>query len=599
MQDLPFHRQALHAAYAAGTAPAEVVAEAMRRIAEADDPGIFIALRPAAEAIAEAAALGPFDPQRLPLFGLPFAIKDNIDLTGLPTTAGCPAFAYTPGRDAFVVARLRQAGAIAVGKCNLDQFATGLVGTRTPYPVPRNAVDPTLVPGGSSSGSAVAVARGLVSFALGSDTAGSGRVPAALNNIVGLKPSLGLLSCSGVVPACRTLDAVSIFAATVADAWAVLDTAAAFDPADPYARRFRRASLAPLPPLLRVGVPDAAGRRFFGDALQAAAFDAALRLIERLGGRLIECDFRPFFDVAAMLYEGAWLAERLTVVEDLLGRDPPTLHPVTRSVIEPAAKLRASDAFRGFYRLAERRRHAERQLAEIDLLCVPSIPTPCRLSELDADPIGPNGRLGTYTNFVNLLDLCGIAVPTPRRADGLPASVTLLAAAGGDARVAALAAALHQASGVAIGATGWPLPAAETLPPAVDHDEIAIAVCGAHMAGLPLNHELTERGGRFLEATATAAAYRLVLLDGPPPRRPGLLRHQPGASIALELWALPRSAVGDLLARIPPPLGLGTIELADGRSVNGMLCEAAAVQAALDISAHRSWRAFLAGQADR
>lgn len=592
---LSFDRGALHAAYAGGLAPAAMIAEAHRRLAAAQDPAIFISLRPEAEAAAEAEALPPFDPDRFPLWGLPFAVKDNIDLAGLPTTAACPAYAYAPEADAVVVARLRAAGAIPLGKTNLDQFATGLVGVRSPYGVPRNALDPAIVPGGSSSGSAVAVARGIVSFALGTDTAGSGRVPAALNGLVGLKPTLGALSATGVVPACRTLDTVSVFALTVPDAWTAFRAACAFDPGDAYSRPTPAPPLTAPPPRLTVAVPDAASREFFGDAAQAESFESALGRLPGLGARIVEIDFGPFFDVARMLYEGAWVAERMTVIEELMRRDPGALHPVTARIIGAAEGLSAADAFRGIHRLAGLRRRAEALMAGADLLCVPSIPTFYGLEDLEADPVGPNSRLGTYTNFVNLMDLCGIAVPTGPRRDGRPGSVTLLARTGQDALAAALGQALHAAARPAMGATGHPLPesplpAASPLP-----GETAVALVGAHMSGLALNGQVTGRGGRFLEATRTSADYRLFALPGDPPRRPGLLRvAEGGAPIAVELWSLPAGGLGALVADVPSPLSLGRVRLEAGREVTGFLVEVAGTHGAEDITALGGWRAYLA-----
>ncbi len=590
---------ALRAAYAAGLTPAALMAELYRRIEAADDPGIFLALRPLDEVQAEARALGAPDPAR-PLWGIPFAVKDNIDVAGLPTTAACPAYAYAPAADAFVVAALRRAGAIVLGKTNLDQFATGLVGVRSPYPVPKNALDPAIVPGGSSAGSAVAVARGLVSFALGTDTAGSGRVPAALNNIVGLKPTLGALSATGVVPACRTLDTVSIFALTVPDAWAAFAAAAVHDPADAYARPCAAPPLAAAPPALTVAVPDAASRIFFGDTAQAASFAAGLDLLAAEGAKVVEVDFTPLYEVAAMLYEGAWVAERMVVVEPLLRANPEAIHPVTRQIIGAADRLSAADAFRGFYRLAELKRRVAPLLAGADLLCVPTIPTFYGTADLAADPVTPNSRLGTYTNFVNLLDLCGLAVPTGWRTDGRPGSLTLLARAGQDALLAALGTRLQAAGGAPLGATGVALPAPPPLSAAALPGEMVVAVVGAHMSGLPLNHQLTSRGGRFLEATATAATYRFYALAGGPPWRPGLLRVAAGgAGIALELWALPVARAGEFLCDVPAPLSIGTLDLADGRRVQGFLVEALATEGATDITAHGGWRAFLAAGGPR
>lgn len=421
-------RTELHRAYRQGLAVESVVGAVQARIAALGDPGIFIHLQPEAELQAAARRLPPFDPVRYPLWGLPFAIKDNIDLAGAPTTAACPAFAYSPERHATVVARLIAAGAVPVGKTNLDQFATGLVGVRTPYPVPRNAFDPSRVPGGSSSGSAVAVARGLVSFALGTDTAGSGRVPAALNNLVGLKPSLGALSGRGVVPACRTLDCVSIFALTVEDARAVFDCAAAPDEDDAYSRALPTGLAA----VRRIGLPRPADLHFFGDDMMAAAWAAAAARLERLGVETVPVDLTPFFAVARLLYEGPWVAERRAAVGAFMDTQADAMHPVTRRILDGSERFTAVDTFNALYRLAELRLACQRVFGMVDALAVPTAPVFPRLSELDADPIGPNSRLGTYTNFVNLLDLAAIAVPGPFRADGLPAGLTLIAPAGSD-----------------------------------------------------------------------------------------------------------------------------------------------------------------------
>lgn len=595
LADFPFDIASLHAAYAAGLSPAAVVGESFARIAAAGDPAIFLHLRDADEARAEAAALPPFDPVAYPLWGVPFAVKDNIDIGGVPTTAACPAFAYEASADAFAVAALRRAGAIWIGKTNLDQFATGLVGVRSPYGVPRNAIDPALVPGGSSSGSAVAVARGMVGFALGTDTAGSGRVPAALNNIVGLKPSLGAISSTGLVPACRTLDTISIFALTVPDAWQAFRAACVFDAGDAYAREMAAPSLVDLPPVLRVGVPDAASSEFFGDGVQAASFAATLDRLRAMGAEVVEVDFTPLHEVARMLYEGAWVAERMVVVQDLMRRDPGALHPVTAQIIGAADRLSAADAFRGFYRLAGLKRRAGAVLAPVDLLCVPTIPTVYTLADLQADPVTPNSRLGTYTNFVNLLDLCGIAVPVAPRADGRPGSVTLLARAGQDALSAALAQALHQDAAPRMGATGHPLPAAPAPRPGPQPGETVLALVGAHMAGLPLNGQITTRGGRFLSEARTAPAYRLHALPGAGVARPGLVRVAGGgAAIALELWAMPTAELGGFLAQIPAPLGLGRVQIEGGDAVTGFLAEGVAVAEAEDITRFGGWRAWLA-----
>lgn len=577
-KDTALTLEALHEAYDSGATPADIVREVYRRIEAVGDPAIFIHLRPMEDVIADADAL----PERAaagPLWGAPFAVKDNIDVGGLPTTAACPAYSYTPDQDAFVVAKLRAAGALVIGKTNLDQFATGLVGVRSPYGVPKNAIDPEIVPGGSSSGSGVAVGHGFIAFSLGTDTAGSGRVPAALNNIVGLKPSLGALSAGGVVPACRTLDTISIFAATVSDAFAAFQIACAEDADDAYSKDISAGHLTPAPTAFKVGVPDAKSRIFFGDTVQADSFSASLERLKSQGATIIELDFSPLYAVAEMLYEGAWVAERYTVVEDLMRTRPDAVHPTTAKIIGAAENLSAADAFRGIYRLKELERAAQSQLKQVDLLCVPTIPTFYSVTDLEADPVTPNSNLGTYTNFVNLLDMCGIAVPSEPRSDGRPGSITLLAPSGQDALVASLAA---NFAGETVAAA----------PNSATESEIAIAVCGAHMSGMALNHELTSRGGRLLQATRTAPRYRLYALAGGSPQRPGLLRIEKGAKIELEVWALPKSSVGTFIEGIPAPLSIGTVELENGTKAHGFLVETTGVQGADDITHLGSWRKF-------
>ncbi|WP_299470817.1 allophanate hydrolase [uncultured Roseibium sp.] len=595
MFDLPFTLTSLKAAYEDGMKPRDIIEEVYRRIETIGDPGIFIHLIDMAEVIETAEALGDYDPAK-PLWGVPFVAKDNIDVAGKPTTAGCPAYEYTASEDAFVIAKLKAAGALLVGKTNLDQFATGLVGVRSPYQPPKNSVDPALVPGGSSSGSAVAVGHGIVSFSLGTDTAGSGRVPGALNNIVGLKPTLGALSASGVVPACRTLDTVSIFALTVEDAYAVFQVTAKYDDKDAFARKTGAAPLAHVPLNLKVGVPDGATIEFCGDKVQERSFADTVALLKANGVEIVEIDFTPFYDVADMLYEGAWVAERHTVIEDLMRDTPEAVHPVTREVVGKALGLSATDAFRGMYKLKELARKTEKVLADVDLLCVPTMPTFFSVADLEADPIGPNSLNGTYTNFVNLLDMCGLAVPVSARNDGKPGNVTLLAQAGRDSFLASIGAGLERLAPHTLGATGWALPLLLDANPYPQDDELAVAVCGAHMSGMPLNHELVSRGARFLEATTTSDAYALYALAGGPPKRPGLVRERAGAgnTIDLEVWALPSSQVGSFLAGIPAPLGLGKVELADGRMVTGFICEADGIADAEDISHLGSWREFAA-----
>ncbi len=437
----------LHAAYAAGEPPRAAIAALYRRIAVVDDPGIFIHLRAEADVLADAARLPAFDPARFPLWGVPVAVKDNIDVAGLPTTAACPAFAHVPDRSAAVVDKLVAAGALVIGKTNLDQFATGLVGVRSPYPIPRNAFDPTRVPGGSSSGSAIAVAQGIVPIALGTDTAGSGRVPAGLNDLVGLKPSLGAVSTRGVLPACRTLDCVSVFSRTPDDAWRTYEVLRGFDAEDAYSRSVAADTPATAPPLRTLGLPRAADRLFFGDAAMADAFEASLGLLAPLAGATAPVDLTPFFAVAKLLYEGPWVAERHAAMRSFLATNAGDVHPVTRQIVEAAGRFSATDAFEGLYRLADLRRATEQVWTRVDALVVPTAPVFPMLADLAADPIGPNNRLGTYTNFVNLLDLAALSVPGPFRADGLPAGITLIGPRGSDAALMRLGAAFVAAAG--------------------------------------------------------------------------------------------------------------------------------------------------------
>jgi allophanate hydrolase len=584
----------LHAAYARGLEVETVIASVYAAIAAADDPGIFISMVERDAAMATASKLGPFDPAGMPLWGVPFASKDNIDFAGIATTAACPQFAYIPEATAIAVQRLIGAGAVLVGKTNLDQFATGLVGVRTPYPVPRNAIDPELVPGGSSSGSAVAVARGLVSFALGTDTAGSGRVPAALNNIVGLKPSLGAISTSGVVPACRTLDCVSVFALTVGDAWHVYKSMAGYDATDPYSRPVT-IGRAGLPPGARIGIPTERSLEFFGDGVAAKAFERSVADLDALGLQKVEVDITPFLRAAELLYGGAWVAERYQAIRRFITEHASAMHPVTRGIIASATRQTAADAFAGQYQLAALRRETEPVWSNIDALMVPTIPTIATLRELEADPLGPNSRLGVYTNFVNLLDLAALAVPGRFRSDGRPAGITLIGPRGQDALLAALGSRLHATTGGRLGATKARVSEIVGEAHGAPRDWIELVVVGAHMSRLPLNHELKALGGVFVRTCTTAPVYRLFALPGGPPERPGLLRvgDAEGASIAAEVWALPADGFGRFVAAIPPPLGIGTVQLADGARPKGFLVEPEGVRGAADVSRYLGWRAYL------
>jgi len=578
--------------------PAQTVARSYHRIRDYNDPAVFISLRDEKEALADAEALTRKDTSQLPLLGVPVAIKDNIDAAGMPTTAACPAFAYSPAHDSTAVAKLRAAGAVIVGKTNLDQFATGLVGVRSPYGIPANPMRGDLIPGGSSSGSAVAVSAGLVPLALGTDTAGSGRVPAMLNNIVGLKPSLGLISTAGLVPACRTLDCISVFSLTVDDAMTALQVLAGHDSADPFSRNRLLAPMTAFPDGLRLGVPRKGQLIFFGDTASEQAYGDALRRWTSLGATLVEFDLEPFYETARLLYEGPWVAERYLVIRNLLASSPDSIHPVTREITAAGARLTAADTFAALYRLQGLRRIAERAFTHLDALVLPTAPTAYSTAQVLANPIELNSRLGTYTNFVNLLDLCGLALPAAMRPDDIPFGITLLAPAGHDAQLASIGRVFHADTRLPMGSKGLKHPALAALPVHPSGDEIAIAVIGAHLSGMALNGELQTLGARLLEAASTAPDYKLYALDTTPPK-PGMIRVEAGAgsSIKLELWALSAAAFGKFVAAIPPPLSIGTIRLADGRGVKGFLAEPTAVNGARDISAYGGWRAFMTEKA--
>jgi allophanate hydrolase len=575
--------------------PAQTVARSFARIRDHNDPAIFISLRDEKEALAEAEALSAKDPALLPLYGIPIAVKDNIDALGMPTTAACPAFAFSPNHDSTAVARLRAAGAIIIGKTNLDQFATGLVGVRSPYGIPNNPMRSDLIPGGSSSGSAVAVSAGLVPLALGTDTAGSGRVPAMLNNIVGLKPSLGLISTAGLVPACRTLDCISVFSLTVDDAMTALAAMAGPDGADPFSRNRPLAEMTAFPSSLRLGVPRPGQLIFFGDKAAEKAYGDAVARWTALGASLVEFDLEPLYETARLLYEGPWVAERYLVIRNLLASSPDSIHPITREITAAGARLTAADTFAALYRLQALRRIADRAFANIDALVLPTAPTAYSTAQVLANPVELNSRLGTYTNFVNLLDLCGLALPAAIRPDDIPFGITLLAPAGRDAQLASIGRVFHAATGLKMGARSLPQPALATLPTGLSGDEIPIAVVGAHLSGMVLNGELKALGGRLLEAAETAPDYKLYALATTPPK-PGMLRVAAGAgsSIAVELWALSAAAFGKFVAAIPPPLSIGTVRLADGRGVKGFIVEPADIDGARDITAFGGWRAFVA-----
>ncbi|MGY2873110.1 allophanate hydrolase [Marmoricola sp. URHA0025 HA25] len=532
------------------------------------DP-VFISRLSEAEQAAFATGEGP-------LAGLRFAIKDNIDLAGTPTTAGDPRNVTPAARSAYVVEQLLAAGAVPVGKTNLDQYATGLVGTRSPYGACSSAYSDEHVSGGSSSGSAVAVASGEVDFALGTDTAGSGRVPAAFNGIVGIKPSRGLVSTRGVVPACRTLDCVTVMARTVATARRAFEVMGSYDAADPYSRRLRPAGRPAGPPV--IGVPSA---DLGLDDAHELAWKQAVELAHGLGV-VVRVDVSPLLEAAELLYAGPWLAERWLAFGDRMDDDP-AVDPTVRAIVRRGEAVTASEAFAGFGRLAELSRAAEPLWSRLDALLLPVTPTHPTLAAVAADPIGVNTTLGRFTNMTNLLDLCAVAVPGPPRADGLPFGVQLLAPAGHDDALVDLAAAWCGEE-VDAGARG------------TDPDSVLVAVAGAHLSGQPLNGELVRRGATLAFAARTAPDYRMYLVDGPLPR-PGLTRLRDGSptgsGIDVEVWRLPAAQLAAFVATVLPPLALGPLDLADGSSVLGFVCTADGVDPARDITPHGGWRAYL------
>lgn len=581
----------------------EALAEALRAIAsklEPGDPAWILCLGleawlQQADALQQRLAERGGDASVFPLFGVPFVVKDNIDVAGLPTTAACPDFSYIASATAPTVQRLIDAGAILLGKANLDQFATGLVGVRSPYGAVPNPFDPTYISGGSSSGSASLVARGIAAFSLGTDTAGSGRVPAAFNNIVGLKPTRGWFSTGGVVPACRSLDCVSVFAQTVSDADLIARVMGHYDAQDPYARpapaAFAAKRFAVTPTL---GIP--AKPEFFGDAQAAVAFDKACDGFRALGAKLVPLDFAPLLALAALLYDGPWIAERYAAIEDFIQAGEGVMDPVVRSIIERAEGYTAVDAFKAEYQRAERTRAAQHLMQSVDALLVPTTPTIYTQDAVAANPVGLNTRLGTYTNFVNLMDACALALPAGFRDDGLPTGVTLIGPAWSDRALAELGLRWQRQMPWTLGTSGrLPAPPA-TWPMAAGPATVRLAVVGAHLSGMPLNFQLTERSAVLVEKTHTASNYRFYALPGTVPPKPGLVRGTEGAPIEVELWDMPAEAFGSFVALIPAPLGIGTLTLADGREVKGFICESWATEGARDITEFGGWRAFMAAE---
>jgi allophanate hydrolase len=603
------------AAYEAGASPVHLLGALQLRLNGARSAHAWIALIDA-EALAAAAAdleaRAATYPDRaaalraMPLFGAPFAAKDNIDVIGFPTTAACPTFAHAVHANATVIERLQQAGAICMGKTNLDQFATGLVGARSPYGRPSSAFSADHISGGSSSGSAVVVAAGEVCFALGTDTAGSGRVPAGFNNIVGMKPTPGRVSNAGVLPACRTLDCVAVLALTVSDAAQVMAVIEGSDPLDAYSAFHTGPSHLPIQ--LRIGVPmkPVFGSAQGDDALgYSAGFAQAVATAEAMGHTLVPIDFEPLHSVANLLYSGPWVAERHSVVQTLLDSNPAALDAVVARVVARATSFTATDTFRAQYLLRAAQRDTAALWQQVDVLMVPTTPTHPTHAEVDADPVAVNAHMGTYTNFVNLLGWCALALPAGfavgwaagQVTKALPFGVTFIAPGAADAALARFGLMWEAQLKLPLGATGrMPAPAVRSSAWQASEPSMSIAVVGAHLSGMPLNSQLTQRGARLRVATQTAPRYQLFALPNTTPPKPGLQRaavDHAGASIDVEVWDMPTHAVGSFLALIPPPLGLGSVELIDGRWVHGFICEAHALVGAREVTAFGGWRNYI------
>ncbi len=599
-QSLPLDLVSLGRAYRDGTTtPSDVVELVLDRIASSTDEGIWISRREPEKLRDDARQLELryASTKRPPLYGIPFGVKDTIDVAAVPTTAACADFAYVPQRSASVVERLVAAGALYVGKTNLDQFATGLVGVRSPYGIPKNPFDPAYVTGGSSSGSAAAVTRGQVSFALATDTAGSGRVPAAFNSIVGLKPSRGLLSTRGLVPACQSIDCMTVMSLTCDDALDVATVASGFDVADPFSRpeatRFSwRGSVTTKG--LRLAIARADDLQFIDD-LSRQAFASACRHLESMGVVLEEIDMAAFYEAGQLLYGGPWVSERLSGLESFRQEHPESILPVIRAILDDGKRYGSTDVFRAIHRMAELRRTTQQVWDRVQGLVLPTAPGHPKIEEVLRDPIGLNARLGRYTTFANLLDLAAVSVPSGMRQDGLPSAVTFLGPWGRDPFLLALGSAFHASVGLTLGATGWAYPRREQAPVAAPVGFLPLVVVGAHLSGQPLNHQLTERGGTFVRRACTASHYRLYALPETVPPKPGLVRitQGGGAAIEVEVWALPMETVGSFIAGIAAPLAIGSSELEDGVRAHGFLCESSAVDRARDISSFGGWRAYL------
>ncbi|MCQ2005995.1 allophanate hydrolase [Rhizobium sp. NRK18] len=583
-------------AYAKGMTPLDLVEEVIARCNASDDPAIFITRAPddmLRSAAKELMARAP-EANSLPLWGIPFAVKDNIDVAGLPTTAACPAYEYSPEADATLIARLKAAGALVVGKTNLDQFATGLNGTRSPYGAPRCVFDKAYVSGGSSSGSAIAMASGLVAFSLGTDTAGSGRVPAAFNNLVGIKPTPGLVPNTGVIPACRSVDVVTVFAATVGDGIVVRRIMEGYDAADPFSAEAVPVGLPASG--LRIGVLDGAEREFYGNKAYEALYDAAIERAKSLGATIVPFDYAPFREAAELLYNGPWVAERLAAVKDFIATNADDFDPTVRSIIEGAKAYDAVAAFEGRYKLEALRQKAKVEWSKVDVLMLPTSPTTYSVEEMLADPIARNGHFGRYTNFANLFGYAGIAIPAGFDPAGhLPSGVTLIGPGFSDGALGPFADAMHRALAAGMGKDKTAaIPEASRVKP-MDDGTISVVVVGAHLTGMPLNHELTGPGGTLVKSCRTAGDYRLFVLPNTTPPKPGLIREPgfDGKGLEVEVWKLPPAGFGRFVANIPAPLGIGKLTLDDGSQVSGFLCEAHAVSGAREITELGGWRAYI------
>ncbi len=598
MNSISFDITTLQEGYASNAfTVTDLIREALRRI-NSGDSKIWITLDAEAKLLATAARLDSQGDKSLPLYGIPFAVNDNIDVDNLPTTAACPDYKYFPTEDSTVVAQLRAAGAIPIGKTNLDQFATGLTGTHTPYGVPGNAFDPDYIPGGSSSGSAVSVALGQVSFSLGTDTAGSGRIPAGFNNLVGLKPSRGALSTTGLIPACKSLDCISIFALNAADAQAAYHVAATYDATDPYSRKIPQDLANPRRAYregMTFGVPSPLQLKFFGNEEYQTLFLQAVKRLESLGfiGKVI--DIQPMLTAGHLFDQGPWVAERYWAIQNLIKESPDSLLPTTRAFIEKGIQATAVDVFDAYYKLQTCKQKADAIWEHIDFLVTPTAGTHYTIAEVEANPIELNSNLGYYTNFMNLLDLSAVATPTgftSKTKTPLPFGITLIGEAFDDEKLLTIANRLQEASDLPLGTSQ------EKKYPPLKRAPIAtqpIVVYGAHLSGLPLNHQLTNLGATLNRTTTTSPHYRLFALPGTTPPKPGMIRDpENGAAIEVEIWDLPETQWAAFIAGIPSPLGIGNVELADGTTVKGFSCETWALEGAQEVTSLGGWRSYIA-----